>query len=268
MFDALSIGATGMQAQQVNVDTIANNLVNMNTTGFKKGRVSFTDLVSLGAIQDVQGAGRDGSVDGPGLLGAPSFVGSGVGISEVGKVFSQGAVNPTGSVWDVAIQGDGFLQVEMADGTLAYTRGGTLKVNPEGLLSTQSGQVLSPKITIPANATSMAITADGTVLVALPNQADPIQVGQLQMVHFENPGALSAQGDSLYKATKDSGEAISGIAGQDGLGTLQQGFVEGSNVKMVDEMVNLMLAQRSYEMSAKVVQTADELMGMVNNLRK
>ncbi|HJV47710.1 MAG TPA: flagellar basal-body rod protein FlgG [Geothrix sp.] len=264
MSDALYIGATGMQAQQLNVDTIANNLVNVNTPGFKKGRVSFTDLMVMEAARQ---NGVDPTQDG-GPMASIARTGSGVGIASMGKLFDQGSVNQTGSAWDIAIQGDGFLEVTMADGSSAFCRGGTLKVNHDGLLTTQSGQALKPTITIPTNATSMTITPDGNVLVTVPNQNQPVNAGQLQMVHFANPGALLPQGDNLYRVSEDSGEPMAGNAGQDGIGTLQQGYLEGSNVKMVDEMVNLMVAQRSYEASVKVVQTADELLAMVNNLRK
>ena len=269
MFDALSIGATGMQAQQLNVDTIANNLVNVNTPGFKKGRISFTDLMAQETARQAPVAdGFDPATDSIGPLGSLSRTGLGVGIANMGKLFDQGAVNQTGSVWDIAIQGDGFLAVTMPDGSTSYSRGGTFKINSDGMLATQSGQPLKPGIRIPANATSMTVASDGSVLVTVPNQNTPINAGQLQMARFANPGALLPQGDNLYKPSADSGEPMAGMAGQDGLGTLQQGYLEGSNVKMVDEMVNLMVAQRSYEASVKVVQTADELLGMINNLRK
>lgn len=195
-------------------------------------------------------------------------VGTGVGIASVGKLFDPGTLNQTGSEWDVAISGDGFLPVSMPDGSTAFTRGGTLKVNSEGVLVTQAGQPLKPGLSIPSTATSVSIATDGTVSVTVPNQSKPVNVGQLQLVRFANPGSLMAQGDNLYRATDASGEPIVGNAGQDGIGVLQQGVLEGSNVKIVDEMVNLMVARRAYEASVKVVQASDEMLGMVNNLRK
>lgn len=261
MSDAFYIAATGMQTQQLNVDTIANNLANLNTTGFKKSRVSFTDLVALDSRAGATGAATS-SPD------AASTAGIGVGVASVARLFDAGSLTQTGSAWDIAVRGDGFLQVTLADGTTAYTRGGTLKVNADGQLATQSGQVLKPSIAIPANATAVAIDADGTVKVSMPNQAKPIQAGQLQLVRFANPSGLLGQGDNLYASTDASGEPIVATAGQDGAGSLQQGFLEGSNVKMVDEMVNLMVAQRAYEANVKVVQASDELLALVNNMRK
>jgi flagellar basal-body rod protein FlgG len=267
MFDALYIGATGMQAQQLNVDTIANNLANVNTPGFKKARVSFSDLMMIESTRLGPLAGADGAVEGGPLAGLPR-TGAGVGIGSLSKLFELGSMSQTGSAWDVAIQGDGFLQVVLPDGSAAFTRGGSLKVNSDGLLATQAGQPLKPSITIPANAKAVSIGADGTVLVTVPDQAKPVDAGQLQLVRFANPTGLAAQGDNLYRASSASGEPIAANAGQDGIGSLQQGFLEGSNVKLVDEMVGLMMAQRAYQASVKVVQASDELLGMVNNLRK
>lgn len=271
MFDALYIGATGMQAQQLNVDTIANNLANVNTTGFKKGRVSFTDLMMTDAAGALQRSGTSAVADlarevGP--LAAIPRTGAGVGVASMGKLFDAGTTTSTGSAWDLAIQGDGFMQVTLADGSTAYSRGGTLKVASDGQLQTQPGQPLKPGIAIPPNASGIAIATDGTVNVTVPNQSKPVNAGQLQLVRFTNPTGLLAQGDNLYRSSDASGEPIAGNAGQDGIGTFQQGALEGSNVKLVDEMVNLMVAQRAYEASVKVVQASDELLGMVNNLRK
>jgi flagellar basal-body rod protein FlgG len=265
MLDALYIGATGMQAQQLNVDTIANNLANVNTTAFKKGRISFTDLMALESARlgprDVDGAQTGDAAAGP-------MLGNGVGIAMSSKVFDAGTTSATGSAWDVAIQGDGFFKVALADGSPAYTRGGTLKVTTDGQLATQSGFLLQPSISVPANASSLNISADGIVTANIANQARPTQLGQLQITHFTNPAALQAQGDDVYVASEAAGDPTTGVPGQDGLGSLQQGFLEGSNVKMVDEMVNLIIAQRAYEASSKIVQASDEMMQMVNNLRR
>lgn len=273
MFNALSIGATGMQSQQLNVDTIANNLVNVNTAGFKRAHVTFTDLMTTEAsrIGGSNLTGRPGSfLLGPegGPLSAVQGAAIGVGLSSVTKSFDSGPLNQTGSPWDVAIQGDGFLSVGLADGSQAYTRGGALKVSSDGQLVTQSGMPMNPSIHIPSDATSLLIAKDGTVTVTVPNQRGPIRIGQLQMMRFANPGSLVALGDGLYQANEASGEPIAGNPGSDGFGVVHQGFLEGSNVKMVDEMVDLMVAQRTYQASVKVVQTADELLGMINNLHK
>ncbi|WP_116138488.1 flagellar basal-body rod protein FlgG [Trinickia diaoshuihuensis] len=270
MLDALYVAATGMQAQQLDVDTIANNLANLNTTAFKKSRISFTDLVRLERVRQAHVVGLGGG-DGPdetGPLAAVPRMGAGVGIASVAKLFDAGAITQTNSQWDVAINGDGFLSVAMPDGSTAYTRGGTLKVNADGLLAVESGQPLKPGIAIPANATAVSIGSDGSVSAAIAGQSAPAKLGQLQLVRFANPAALLAQSGGLYSESDGSGEAISGDAGRDGIGTLRQGALEGSNVQMVDEMVNLMVAQRAYEASVKVAQASDELLGLVNNLRK
>jgi flagellar basal-body rod protein FlgG len=267
MPDALYIGATGMQAQQMNVDTIANNLANVNTTAFKKGRISFTDLMVLESTRIGSGAGKvDGAQDADGPQ--PVMMGNGVGIATSSKVFDSGTTTATGSAWDVAIQGDGFFKVTLADGSTAYTRGGTLKVNTDGQLATQSGLVLQPAISVPANVSSLAISSDGVITVTAANQTKPTQLAQLQITRFTNPTALQAQGDGVYVANDAAGDPTTAIPGQDGLGSLQQGYLEGSNVQMVDEMVNLIVAQRAYEASSKIVQASDEMMQMVNNLRR
>lgn len=263
MFDALYIGATGMQAQQLNVDTIANNLSNVNTAGFKKSRVSFADLVT----GDASRLPQSGEVE-AGPLSAARRLGSGVGVMRVDRLFDPGDIKQTGAALDVAIQGAGFLEVTMADGSRAFSRGGSLKVNNEGQLVTASGQVLKPGIQIPVNAQNLTISATGLVKITVPGQASPVEAGQLELVRFTSPTMLQSLGDGLYRATEGSGEAITARPGQDDTGVLVQGAVEGSNVKLVDEMVNLMIAQRAYEASVKVVQASDEMLGMINNLRK
>ncbi len=265
MLDAMNIAATGMRTQQLNVDTIANNLANVNTTGFKKSRVNFVDLVTHGADAAAQALAGGQAMPG---LDAAQRAGAGVAVTAVDKLFDGGTLQKTGNVYDVAITGDGFLEVAQPDGSKAYTRGGSFKVDNDGMLATATGQVLQPEIQIPASATSVTIGVDGKVNVTTATSTTPIEVGRLAMARFSNPGALTALGNGLYAASDLSGEAIAGHGGEDGMGTLAQGFLEGSNVKMVDEMVNLMIAQRSYEASVKVIQASDEMMGMVNNLRK
>jgi flagellar basal-body rod protein FlgG len=264
MFDALYIAATGMQAQQLNVDTVANNLANVNTTGYKKGRVSFSDLM----VRESNRVASAGAENDRGLFVDPSRVGAGVGIASLAKLFDAGDMKKTESPMDIAIQGDGFLEVTLPDGTSAFSRGGTFKVNRDGLLATQSGYALKPGLSIPENAQTVVIANDGRVQVKVPGQSTLVDVGQLQLARFNNPQGLLAQGDALYRAGEASGEPISGRPGEDGMGTLAQGFLEGSNVKLVEEMINLMVAQRAYEASVKVIQASDEMLAMTNALRK
>ncbi|MDB5752116.1 MAG: flgG [Ramlibacter sp.] len=260
MFESLSIGATGMHAQQLQVETIANNLANVNTAGFKKGRVNFAELVARAPLPDLQGT-RD-------LLAPRQASAAGVALAAATKVFDGGEMKRTESPLDLAIQGEGFLELAMPDGTRAYTRGGTLKVNADGQLALLDGTPFRPGIQIPDNAQRLVVSASGRVQVAVPGQANLLEAGQLELARFTNPSGLLAQGGGIYRATDASGEAIGGRPGEDGMGALAQGFLEGSNVKLVEEMVGLMVAQRAYEASAKVVQAADEMLGMVNGLRR
>jgi flagellar basal-body rod protein FlgG len=263
MFDALAIGATGLVAQQASVDAIANNLANVQTTGYKKTRMVFSDLVAPAQLA-AQRVG--GGLAAP--LAALQGAGTGVAVPTPVRLFDGGDVKKTDSPWDVAIQGDGFIELAMPDGTRAYTRGGTLKVNADGQLATADGIPLKPGILVPDNAEAIIISATGRVQVRMPGQSTLVEAGQLEMVRFANPSGLLAQSGNLYRATDASGEAIGGKPGEDGVGTLVQGALEGSNVKLVDEMVNLMVAQRAYEASAKVVQASDEMLGIVNGLRR
>jgi len=265
MFDALSIGATGMQAQQLSVDTIANNLANVNTIGYKKGRVSFADLMARDSAAAVTPNGEELRA---GLLASPQGIGAGVAVASLAKVFDAGELKKTDSQFDLAIQGEGFVEVLLPDGTSAFTRGGTLQVNKDGLLATSAGNVLKPAIAVPDKTQALVITSGGRVQARLQNQTDLLDLGQIDLVRFNGAGQLTALGDNLYRASEGSGDPVTLRAGEEGMGTFAQGFLETSNVKMVDEMVSLMLAQRAYEASVKVVQAADEMLGMVNNLRK
>lgn len=257
MNDALYIAATGMQAQQTNVDTIANNIVNATTPGYKRSTVSFTDLVSHQPRPSVAGAAN-------GLLGSGLNVGMGVGLMTVGRLFEAGELKKTNSQYDLAVQGDGFIEVMMPDGSKAVTRGGTLKINGDGLLATQSGVPLKPGISIPEGALSLIISADGRVQVTLPDQNGPQDVGQLELVRFASTEQLAAIGDNVYRVADNVAELRSGV----GAGSFAQGALESSNVKMVDEMVNLVLAQRAYDASVKVIQASDEMLAAANNLRR
>jgi flagellar basal-body rod protein FlgG len=258
MFDALQIAATGMHAQQLNVDAIANNLANVNTVGFKKAQVNFSDLVTRSASPAAE----------EGLASDTSIRGTGVAVASIVKSFDAGEVRKTDSAYDITIAGDGFFEVVTPDGSRAFARGGTLKVNGDGQLATLAGHVLKPGLSIPENVETLSIAVDGKVSVTTPGRSAPTEIGQIDLVRFIGPAALDAVGDNLYRATSASGEPIAGRPGVDGMGTLRQGYLEASNVKLVQEMVNLMIAQRAYEASVKVAQASDEMLGMVNNLRK
>lgn len=257
MFDALYIGATGMQAQQSHLDAIANNLANVNTPAFKKNRLSFSDLVGGGLAPGV-----------PNVQGSASHPGAGVRVGSVAKMFDAGELKKTDSPLDLAIVGEGFIELSMPDGSRAYARGGTVKVNADGLLANASGIPLKPGISVPERAEALIISSAGQVQARVSGQALPIELGQLEVVRFANPQGLIGQGANLYRSSDASGEPIGGRAGEDGVGSLAQGFLESSNVKLLEEMVDLMVAQRAYEASVKVVQASDEMLGMINALRK
>lgn len=262
MLDSLFIGATGMQAQQAHVDVIANNLANMNTPAYKRGRVHFAELVVTGPALAQRIAGLEAAPTLEGSLGA------GVQLAAAAKSFEAGDMKKTESPLDLAIVGEGFVEVTLADGSRAYARGGSLKVNADGELATQAGLPLRPGIRIPDNAESLAISASGRVQAQVPGQSTPLDLGQIELVRFANTQGLQALGGSLYRATDASGEAVAARAGEEGMGTFAQGMLEGANVKLVDEMVQLMVAQRAYEASVKVVQASDEMLGMINGLRR
>ncbi len=265
MGNSLYIGATGMQAQQANVDAIANNLANANTPGYKKSRVNFTDMM----VQDVSRLNpMGGSETENATFAAMTHLGAGVRIASTGKVYDQGELKRTDSALDVAIQGDGFIEVVMADGTSAFSRGGTLKVTKEGQLALASGQVLKSSVGIPENVQSLTIAGDGVVRYRAAGQTSDTEAGKIELVNFMSATQLNPIGDNLYKATNGSGEPLSSFSADAGVGTISQGYLETSNVKMVEEMVNLMIAQRTYEANVKLVQAADEMQGMINNLRK
>jgi len=264
MNDAFYIAATGMQAQQVSLETIANNLTNMNTIGYKRGQVSFSDLVA--GAPPVADAGGAASAAAP----APAALrmGAGVGIAGIARRFDVGDMKQTNAPLDVAIQGDGFLEVSMPDGSRAYTRGGSLRVALDGQLVTQAGYPLAPGITIPSGAQNLVIQPDGRMQLTVAGRAGVVEAGQLSLVRFADPSKLAIQGDNLYRASDGSGEPIAGKAGEDGMGTVVQGTLESSNVKMIDELVGMMIAQRAYEASVKVVQAADEMSSLANGLRR
>lgn len=260
MNDALYIAATGMQVQQLNVDTIANNLANVNTPGFKKSQVNFQDLVYRELGQTLS---ADGTTTAPGMS-----EGSGVGMASLAKVFTAGDLKKTDNPLDVAVQGSGFFEVTMPDGTRAYSRGGSLQVNKDGFLATSEGYALKPGIHIGNDVQQIAINPDGTVMVTAKAGQAPFEAGRLELSGFSDTSGLVPIGGNLYKSSEKSGDAILARPGDSEFGTVAQGYVEASNVQMVDEMVNLMVAQRAYEMSVKVIQASDEMLAMSNNLRR
>jgi flagellar basal-body rod protein FlgG len=233
MLDSLYIGATGMQAQQLNVDTIANNLANVNTANFKKSRVSFGDLMIRELV-------RTNPMLEQGAVVQNQRAGAGVSIGRISKQFDSGELKQTGAPLDLAIQGDGFFEIVMPDGSISYSRGGSFKVGTDGVLSMQNGNHLKPAISIPPSAQKVVIDANGLVKVTVPNQPRPLEVGRLEIVRFTEPSYMQAMGDGLYRASEQAGEPMLGVASRDGAGTISQGFLEGSNVKLVDEMVGLM----------------------------
>lgn len=260
MIRALYTAATGMNAQQANIDNVAHNLANVNTTGFKKSRVEFEDLV----YQQVRAAGAAASAGSE----APVGLESGLGTRAVATArnFSAGNLRSTGAPLDLAIEGQGFLQVAMPDGTRAYTRAGALHLDAQGTVVTNEGYAIEPNIAIPANALSVSISKDGVVSAQIAGQVASQTLGSIELTMFANPGGLRALGGTLFAATTASGDAEVGAPGADGRGSLAQGFLEDSNVSVVEEMVNMILGQRAYEASSKVIKAADEMLGQVNNL--
>jgi len=251
-----------MEAQQLNIDIIAHNLANVNTTGFKKSRADYQDLL----YQEMKSAGASSS---PATVVPTGIeVGQGVRTVSTEKVFNQGNFKRTEAPLDLAIEGEGFFQVTMPDGDVGYTRTGEFKVDRDGRLVTSDGYVLEPEISIPTDALSITISADGIVSVTQPNIQTPTQVGNLELARFINPSGLKPIGRNLYTVTGSSGDATTGIPGTDGIGTIAQGFLEMSNVSVVEEMVNMIAAQRAYEINSKSIQTADEMLQNANAMKR
>ncbi|HEV3088631.1 MAG TPA: flagellar basal-body rod protein FlgG [Candidatus Elarobacter sp.] len=253
MMRALYTAATGMIAQQYNIDTISNNLANVNTTGFRKNAAHFQDLI-------YQNLRAPGTPVGPSVVPVGQDVGLGVKIGASEKTFTQGVLQQTSNPLDIAIEGDGFFQVLQPDGTPAYTRDGSFKRDANGSIVTADGNFLSPQITIPANATSVQIGQDGIVTALIPGQQQPQQLGQIQLVRFTNAAGLAPKGQNLFVQTGASGAPTLSQPGLNGTGTLQGGYLEQSNVAVVEEMVNLITAQRAYEANSKAIVTADEML--------
>lgn len=254
MFRALWISKTGMEAQQTQLDHISNNLANAATTGYKSSHAEFEDLMYQNLRQS--GAATSDQT----ALPTGLQVGLGTRAVATARDFSQGTLQQSSNPMDVAINGQGFLQVTLPDGTTGYSRDGSLKLDAQGQIVNNAGYTVQPGITIPANAQSVTISATGQVSVALPGQATPQVLGQLQLASFVNPGGLQPMGQNIFTETASSGTPNTGAPGANGLGTLQQGFLETSNVNMVSELVNMIQTQRSYELNSKAITTADQML--------
>jgi flagellar basal-body rod protein FlgG len=254
MLSSLWIAKTGLDAQQTRMDVISNNLANANTTGFKSSRASFQDLIYQNKGQP-GGQTTEQTQSPSGLM-----LGTGVRVGGSEKLFTQGNISQTGNSLDVAIQGNGFLQVSMPDGSVAYTRDGSLHTDANGQLVTADGYALDPAVTLPSNVQSITIGSDGTVSATAAGSATAVQVGTLQLADFVNPAGLQPRGNNLYLATASSGTPQTGQPGLNGMGTLQQGSLESSNVNVVEEMVNMIETQRTYEMNSKAISSTDQML--------
>jgi flagellar basal-body rod protein FlgG len=259
---ALSTAATGMAAQQLNVEVISNNIANMNTVGFKRQRAEFQDLL----YQDLERAGAQSSSNGN-TVPTGIQVGAGVKTGSVYRIMDTGSMTQTGNQLDLAIKGRGYFQVTMPNGDLAYTRAGNLSLNQDGQVVTSEGYLINPQITVPQNATGVTVSATGQVQVTVPGQSAPQQVGQLTLASFMNEAGLQAMGDNLFQVSGSSGPAVTGNPGDQGFGTLMQGYTEASNVDAVTEITALITAQRAYEMNSKVVSTADQMLATTNQMK-
>jgi flagellar basal-body rod protein FlgG len=262
MLRALSTASTGAQTQQLNIDIIANNIANVNTTGYKKVRGEFQDLLSQ-TLSSPGTIGDQGTTDPSGIQ-----VGLGVLMSATQRIFLPGSIQQTGNPLDLAIQGEGYFQVQLDNGQLAYTRDGTLKRDANGTLVTSDGYAVQPGITIPNDATEIIISSNGTVNTRQAGSQDFNQAGQLQLVRFSNPAGLESIGKNLFIETPASGSPTQGTAGQAEFGrtTINQGYLESSNVQIVEELIGLITAQRAFEANSKVIQTGDNILQTVNNI--
>lgn len=262
MMRSLYIAATGMEAQKLNIDVISNNLANVNTVGFKRSRADFQDLM----YQTLRAAGAS-SAEGAQI---PSGIQVGLGVKPVAvqKIFAQGDFVNTGNPLDMVIEGDGFFQITMPDGTLAYTRAGAFKLNSDGAIVNSDGYLLEPSITIPSNTLTVTVGSDGRITVTQAGSNVPTEIGQIQLAKFINPGGLNSVGKNLFIPTASSGDPTTGNPGLEGMGTVNQGFTEMSNVNIVEEMVNMIVSQRAYEINSKAVQASDEMLQVANNLRR
>jgi len=262
MIRSLWTSATGMQAQALNLDVISNNLANVNTSGFKKSRAEFQDLL----YETIKPAGTSSSQDTQ--VPAGIQLGHGTRPSTVLKIFSQGNMENTQNELDLAIEGDGFFQITLPNGETAYTRDGAFKLDSDGRIVNSDGFTLEPEIAIPSDALSISVGMDGTVSVLQAGDSTPSEVGTIELARFVNSAGLISMGKNLFITSEASGDEMTGTAGENGLGTLAQGFLEMSNVSVVDEMVNMITAQRAYESNSKAIQAADDMLQLANNVKR
>lgn len=262
MMRSLWTAASGMIAQQANIDVVSNNLANVNTTGFKKSRTDFQDLMYQTMRQSGTSTGADTQL--------PTGIQLGSGVRQVAtqKIYTQGSYQATGNDLDMTIEGDGFFQITMADGTLAYTRDGAFKRDSQGRIVTSEGYPMEPAITIPEGAANLTISSDGRVSATLAGQTQPQELGQIQVVRFVNSAGLDSIGRNLLKETAASGTPVASNPGVDGAGTIAQKYLEMSNVQVVDEMVNMIVAQRAYEVNSKAITTSDQMLEQAANLKR
>jgi flagellar basal-body rod protein FlgG len=253
MFRSLNVAATGMAAQETQLDTIANNLANANTTGYKSQTAEFEDLLYQNLRAPTPNA--DGSTQ-----PTQTQVGTGVRVVATSRDFSEGTLQQTGNTYDLAIEGHGFFAVTQPDGTIGYTRAGSLKLDSQSRITTSDGLVLEPPITVPADATTVTIAADGTVTAQQPGTTTSSKLGQIQLTVFQNANGLAANGHNLFTPNDASGQPITGVPGTEGRGTIMQGSLEGSNVDVVSQMVAMIQTQRAYEIDSKVISAADEML--------
>lgn len=259
---SLDIGATGMLAQQLNVDVISNNIANMNTSGYKRQRAQFQDLLYQNKVRPGATSSDVGTIVPSGIQ-----VGAGVRASSVYRIHEQGAIAITENPLDIAINGKGWFQIDLPNGDTGYTRAGNFQINGEGELVTSDGYLVDPGIVVPDNALDIVINRSGEVLVQVPNQVEMVNVGQLNLAIFPNNGGLEAIGQNLFLETEASGAAIIGVPGDEAFGSILQGVLENSNVNVVEEMTSLITAQRAYEMNSKVIQSSDEMLAAIAQLR-
>ncbi len=259
---SLAIGSTGMYAQQMNVEVIANNIANINTTGYKRQRAEFQDLM----YQNLREPGAQSSQSGTNLPTGMQL-GSGVKLDAITRMHTQGSLDITDNKLDMAINGSGYFQIQMPTGDTAYTRNGTFQLNQDGQIVTSEGYQLIPGITIPTDAAEVSINKNGGVFIKVQGQQDLQNVGQIELARFANDAGLDIRGDNLFLASTASGSAITGIAGEDSFGSIEQGALETSNVNVVNEITKMISAQRAYEMNSKVIQSSDDMMGTLTNLR-
>ncbi len=262
MLRALSTAASGMEAQQIFIDTIANNLANVNTAGFKKSRAEFEDLL----YENLTTFGFSENAEGQQPLS--NQIGHGVRLAGMQKIFNQGLTKHTENPLDMVIDGDGFFQIQLPDGTFAYTRDGGFKIDADGNLVRASGFLMEPSVSLPRETKEIFISGDGRMSAVLASDPTPQNMGTIELVRFSNPAGLEAIGHNLFKETVASGPPIPGRPGEEGFGTINHGYIEMSNVNVIEEMINMITAQRAYEINSKAIQTSEELLEIAANLRR